>query len=142
MGGSILGAKAIYDFLKHKTKKNFIFIDNLDEDYLKSIKKNNNLSKILFIIISKSGNTIETISNTYFFKSFLKSKNKNILTENKNSFLRNLAKEKKFNFLEHKNFIGGRYSVLSEVGMLPAYLMGFKVENFKKNLSKFIYNKK
>ena len=142
MGGSILGAKAIYDFLKHKTKKNFIFIDNLDENYLKNIKKNNNLSKSLFIIISKSGNTIETISNTYFFKSFLKSKNTIILTENKNSFLRNLAKEKKFNFLEHKKFIGGRYSVLSEVGMLPAYLMGFKVENFKKNLSKFIYNKK
>ena len=142
MGGSILGAKAIYDFLKHKTKKNFIFIDNLDENYLKSIKKNNNLSKSLFIIISKSGNTIETILNTYFFKSFLKSKNTIILTENKNSFLRNLAKEKKFNFLEHKKFIGGRYSVLSEVGMLPAYLMGFKVENFKKNLSKFIYNKK
>ena len=142
MGGSILGAKAIYDFLKHKTKKNFIFIDNLDENYLKTIKKNNNLSKSLFIIISKSGNTIETISNTYFFKSFLKSKNTIILTENKNSFLRNLAKEKKFNFLEHKKFIGGRYSVLSEVGMLPAYLMGFKVENFKKNLGKFIYNKK
>ena len=142
MGGSILGAKAIYDFLKHKIKKNFIFIDNLDENYLKSIKKNNNLSKSLFIIISKSGNTIETISNTYFFKSFLKSKNTIILTENKNSFLRNLAKEKKFNFLEHKKFIGGRYSVLSEVGMLPAYLMGFKVENFKKNLGKFIYNKK
>ena len=142
MGGSILGAKAIYDFLKHKIKKNFIFIDNLDENYLKSIKKNNCLSKSLFIIISKSGNTIETISNTYFFKSFLKSKNTIILTENKNSFLRNLAKEKKFNFLEHKKFIGGRYSVLSEVGMLPAYLMGFKVENFKKNLSKFIYNKK
>ena len=142
MGGSILGAKAIYDFLKHKTKKNFIFIDNLDENYLKTIKKNNNLSKSLFIIISKSGNTTETISNTYFFKSFLKSKNTIILTENKNSFLRNLAKEKKFNFLEHKKFIGGRYSVLSEVGMLPAYLMGFKVENFKKNLAKFIYNKK
>jgi len=142
MGGSILGAKAIYDFLKHKTKKNFIFIDNLDENYLKSIKKNNNLSKSLFIIISKSGNTTETISNTYFFKSFLKSKNTIILTENKNSFLRNLAKEKKFNFLEHKKFIGGRYSVLSEVGMLPAYLMGFKVEKFKKKLGKFIYNKK
>ena len=39
MGGSILGAKAIYDFLKHKTKKNFIFIDNLDENYLKTSKK-------------------------------------------------------------------------------------------------------
>ena len=39
MGGSILGAKAIYYFMKNKTKKNFIFIDNLNENYLKSIKK-------------------------------------------------------------------------------------------------------
>ena len=57
MGGSILGAKAIYSFLKHKIKKRLIFLDNLDENYLKQIKKNENLSKSLFLIISKSGNT-------------------------------------------------------------------------------------
>ena len=142
MGGSILGTNAIHDFLKYKIKKKVTFFDNLEIEKINKFKKENNKKNYLFIIISKSGNTIETISNTYFFKSFLKSKNTIILTENKNSFLRNLAKEKKFNFLEHKKFIGGRYSVLSEVGMLPAYLMGFKVENFKKNLGKFIYNKK
>ena len=57
MGGSSLGSQAIYNFLKYKIKKNFIFIDNL-QTYYKPVKK-------LFtnLIISKSGNTIETISN-------------------------------------------------------------------------------
>ena len=72
MGGSILGTKAIYSFLKHKIKKKLIFIDNLDENYLNHIKRNNNLSKSLFLIISKSGNTNETILNMYFLKNFLK----------------------------------------------------------------------
>ena len=44
MGGSILGTKAIYSFLRHKIKKKLIFLDNLDETYLKQIKKNQNLS--------------------------------------------------------------------------------------------------
>ena len=58
MGGSTLGAQAIYDFLKKKIKKNFIFVDNLNTSKNKKLKKNlNNL------IISKSGNTIETIVN-------------------------------------------------------------------------------
>ena len=68
MGGAILGTKAIYSFLKHKIKKELIFLDNLDENYLKQIKKNKNLSKSLFLIISKSGNTDETILNMYFLK--------------------------------------------------------------------------
>ena len=56
-------------FLKHKIKKKLIFLDNLDENYLKQIKKNKNLSKSLFLIISKSGNTDETILNMYFLKN-------------------------------------------------------------------------
>ena len=57
MGGSILGAQAIYDFLKHKIKKKFTFVDNL----ISSQKKDN--KKFTNIIISKSGNTTETIVN-------------------------------------------------------------------------------
>ena len=57
MGGSILGAEAIYQFLKHKIKKKFIFINNLNPK-IKNKKKN---QKHVNIIISKSGNTLETI---------------------------------------------------------------------------------
>ena len=63
MGGSILGTEAIYSFLKHKIKKKVYFFSDLDEDKILKIKNKEKLSEILFVIISKSGNTIETLSN-------------------------------------------------------------------------------
>ncbi|WP_415308152.1 SIS domain-containing protein [Candidatus Pelagibacter sp. Uisw_099_02] len=134
MGGSILGAEAIYDFLKHKVKKNFYFINNLKSKNNLNNKKNKSLS----IIISKSGNTLETISNTNIY---LKNKEKSIfITENKTSYLSNIAKKLKSEIIHHNNFIGGRYSVLSEVGMLPSELMGLKTSQFKQ-MNNLIKNK-
>jgi len=134
MGGSILGAKAIYDFLKEKIKKKFYFIDNIDEKTPFNKKEN-----FLDLIISKSGNTLETIVN---INIFVKSKNKKIfLTENRNNYLSILAKELKSEIIHHNNFIGGRFSVLSETGMFPAELMGFKASNFRK-LNDIIKDKK
>ncbi len=125
MGGSILGAEAIYEFLKDKIRKNFLFINNLRTNP----NNFNNKNKVLNLIISKSGNTLETISNANII---IKKKDKNIfITENKNSYLTNLAKKLESEIVEHKNFIGGRYSVLSEVGMLPAELMGLNEKKFK-----------
>ncbi len=63
MGGSILGSMAIYNLLKKKIKKKFYFFDNLDEKKIINFKKNQNLNKILFLIISKSGDTVETLTN-------------------------------------------------------------------------------
>jgi len=134
MGGSILGAKAIYDFLKDKIKKKFFFIDNINEKI-----SFNNKKKFLDLIISKSGNTLETIINVNFF---VKSNDKKIfITENKNSYLSLLAKQLKSEIIEHNNFIGGRFSVLSETGMFPAELMGFKSNNFRR-LNDIIKDKK
>ena len=125
MGGSTLGAEAIYQFLQNKTKKKFIFINNLKP----ILSKNEKNKKACNLIISKSGNTLETISNS----SLLINKNKNVfITENKSSNLFNLANKLKSEVIEHKNYVGGRYSVLSEVGMLPAELMGFKEKKFKR----------
>ena len=123
MGGSILGAQAIYDFLRYKVKKNFTFIDNL----ISSQKKDN--KKFTNIIISKSGSTTETIVNANIL---IKKKDKNIfLTEDKPSYLNLLASKLKADIIHHNDFIGGRYSVLSEVGMLPAELMGLNPKKFK-----------
>ena len=134
MGGSTLGAQTIYDFLGKKIKKKFLFIDNL-----KAITKiNNDNKKITNLVISKSGNTIETIINTNLL---LKKKQKNIfVTENKKSYLYLLAQKLKAEIVDHNNFIGGRYSVLSEVGMLPAELMGLNSGKFK-NLNMLVKNK-
>ena len=135
MGGSILGTESIYEFLRHKIKKKFSFINNLT--IKKKIKSSN--KKILNIIVSKSGNTLETISNVNFF---LKKNEKNIfITENKESYLSRIAKKLKSEIIHHNNFIGGRYSVLSEVGMLPSELMGLNVGQFKQ-MNNLIKNKK
>ena len=124
MGGSTLGTQAIYDFLKEKIKKKFAFIDNLYPS-----RKKKNKEKFLNLIISKSGNTTETIVNANIY---IKKNQKNIfITENKKSYLSLLSKKLKAEIVSHNNFIGGRYSVLSEVGMLPAELMGLKSEQFK-----------
>ena len=135
MGGSILGSQAIYDFLKFKIKKNFFFINNLDLNLLNiDIKKS-----CLNLIISKSGNTLETIANSNIF---IKKNDKNIfITERTDNYLLNLGKKLKAEIIEHKNYIGGRYSVLSEVGMLPAQLMGLREKNFKQ-LNNIVKNKK
>ena len=123
MGGSILGTQSIYEFLKNRIKKNFLFIDNL-QNYKKNEKK-----RFTNLIVSKSGNTIETIVNSNIL---IKKKETNIfITENKKNYLNLLAEKLKAEIIHHNNFIGGRYSVLSEVGMLPAELMGLKSQSFK-----------
>ena len=142
MGGSILAAKSIHSFLKHKIKKKFIFLDNLDQAFLIKVKKENNLKKSLFLIISKSGNTTETLINASFFSSFLNKKNTIVISENKKNILKNFAKNKNINFIKHHEKIGGRYSIFSEVGMLPAYFMGLNPDKFKKNIPDLINKKK
>ncbi len=132
IGGSILGPKAIYQFLSHKIKKNFFFIDDLQTTLDPHKKK-----KIVNLIISKSGNTLETISNSNIL---INSKNNIFIVENKNNYLNILANQLKADIVEHKNYIGGRYSVLSEVGMLPAELMGLNEKKFKR-LNYLINNK-
>ena len=125
MGGSSLGTEAIYEFLKKKIKKKLTFVNNLNSnaDYFKD--KNINLN----LIISKSGNTLETIANA---NTLVKSKDSNIIiTEAKDSYLTQLASKLKADIFEHKNYVGGRYSVLSEVGMLPAELMNLNESKFK-----------
>ena len=133
MGGSVLGSQAIYYFLKEKIKKKFFFIDNFTP-----LIKNNHKSKVNNLIISKSGNTLETISNVNIY---VKNNDKNIIiTQNKPSYLRELATKLKSEIVHHNNFIGGRYSVLSEVGMLPAELMGLNPKKFRQ-LDNLIKNK-
>ena len=132
MGGSILGARSIYNFLKKKIKKKLIFKDNFDLE-----KKNN--KKKLNLIISKSGSTLETIVNSNILIN--KSDSNIFITENKKSYLYNLAQKLKAKIIFHNNNIGGRYSVLSEVGMLPAELMGLKVNKFRR-FNHLIKNKK
>ena len=134
MGGSSLGIEAIYNFLSFKIKKKFNFYNNINLNKFSDKKK----IRTLNIIISKSGNTLETISN---FNALKNKKNNLFISEKSSNYLRKLANKLKCEILEHRNYIGGRYSVLSEVGMLPSILMGLKEEKFK-NFDNLIKNEK
>ena len=96
MGGSILGTKSIYSFLKQKIKKEVFFFDNLDLNLYSEYKKIKSLKNSCFIVISKSGNTLETLTNlnTIFSKSLLKNKvissKSKIIRDKKELTLKNL----------------------------------------------------
>ena len=141
MGGSILGTKSIYTFLKKKIKKNVFFFDNLDGNLNLKYKEIKSLSNACFIVVSKSGNTLETITNlgTVFSKNLIKNK-LIVITEFTDNALIAMANKYNAEIIEHKKYIGGRYSVLSETGMLPAAMMGLNLDKFR-NLSKLIKNK-
>ena len=133
MGGSTLGTQTIYEFLKDTVKKDFVFIDNLKQKKL-NIKNDKNVN----LVVSKSGNTIETVVNSNIY---IRRKDVNIfITENKDNYLLKLANKLKAEIVHHNNYIGGRYSVLSEVGMLPAELMGLDANKFRQ-LNSLIKNK-
>ena len=132
MGGSILGSKALYNFLS-LSKKNFSFIDNFPKNSFKRFSK-----KDLNLLISKSGNTLETIANS---NALIKDWKQIIfISENKRNYLTSLADKLKSEIIHHNNYIGGRFSVLSEVGMLPADLMGYNPKKFRR-LNQLIKNK-
>ena len=141
MGGSILGAEAIYYFLKKKIKKKFIFLNNLEEDKIVNLKRKK-FTKILFIVISKSGNTIETLSNC-FALNILKKNKKNIIiiTQKKNNSLYALANKLNLFYIEHKSHIGGRFSVHSEVGVIPALLMGINIKKLRAEVDSYLSDK-
>ena len=133
MGGSTLGTQSIYGFLKDVVKKDFVFIDNLRQKKL-NIKNNKSVN----LVVSKSGNTIETVVNSNIY---IRRKDANIfITENNDNYLLKLANKLKAEIVHHNNYIGGRYSVLSEVGMLPAELMGLDANKFRQ-LNSLIKNK-
>tara|TARA_B100000575_G_C23124112_1_gene650990 strand:- start:651 stop:1883 length:1233 start_codon:yes stop_codon:yes gene_type:complete len=142
IGGSILGYEAIYNFLQKKSKKKIYFFNNLDLKKITSFKKKEKLEKILFIVISKSGNTIETLSN-FFSLNILKRNSKNIIiiSEKKNNSLYKISTQFNLFYIEHKPNIGGRFSVLSEVGIVPAYLMGIDIKKIRLNTLEYLKKK-
>ena len=85
MGGSILGAEAIYNFFKKKVKKKFYFFNNIDENKIKEFKQKEIISKTLFIVISKSGYTVETIANSFALNIFKKNSKNIILVSERNN---------------------------------------------------------
>ena len=140
MGGSILGIKSIHSFLQVKIKKRVYFFDNLDVQKFEKLK-NKDMKKTLFIFISKSGNTLETLVNINVLNSYkINNKNIIIISEKNSGVLKKFSDKKRIFFLEHPKEIGGRFSIFSVVGLLPIFLFDLKIQKFLPNLREFLTN--
>jgi glucose-6-phosphate isomerase len=147
IGGSALGAKALqmalnhpeYNLLSRTMRKGFprIFVaDNIDPDGFKALLDLLDIRKTLFNVISKSGGTAETMSQFLIIRDLLKKKlgprkekeRLVITTDPEKGVLRTIVQEEQFESFEIPPLLGGRFSVFSAVGLLPAAMAGIDVE--------------
>ena len=134
-GGSSLGGKMLVSALGNSNKKLF-FAENVDPDTIQKLVSQIDLNHTGFIIISKSGETIETLCIYFYFLNIIKLRNIKIykttlvITERKPSTLKKIQEEENYHFLEHDKNIGGRYSVFSAVGLIPAQIAGINIKKF------------
>ncbi|BCD60338.1 MULTISPECIES: glucose-6-phosphate isomerase [unclassified Nitratiruptor] len=136
IGGSSLGTKAVDHFLRYKKEhKPIFFLENPDpvaiRHQFEQIKKN----KTLFIVISKSGGTIETLSIfkaaiAYFNIDLQKDTEQILVITDIDSPLHAFANEYGIESFAIPKNVGGRFSVMSAVGIVPLTIAGYDTQSF------------
>jgi glucose-6-phosphate isomerase len=139
IGGSSLGPLAIkeaFGNLIKGTKPQLFVLDNIDPDYISETLDAINLSKTLFLVITKSGGTPETLSQYFFFQKkiqeagLLEQEHFVFITDPEKGFLRKEAQKKHITAFPIPHNVGGRFSVLTSVGLVTAALLGLDVRSF------------
>lgn len=142
IGGSTLGTFAIYQFLKRTKEfdKKLQFFETTDPTDIKQRVKKLDLEDTLFLIISKSGTTIETISIFKYLASLvtIDAKNCAIISE-EDSKLTSFAKKQNMTTFDIPKNVGGRFSVFSTVGLVPLAILGVNIDNLLKG-AKEVHN--
>ena len=131
IGGSTLGTYAIYKFLKHsrQLEKKLYFLETTDPIDIKSKIDAIDLNDTLFIVISKSGTTVETIAIFKYINSLVNCTKENtlVITEH-DSKLKTYADKNAIQTFEIPKNVGGRFSVFSAVGLLPLSIVGIDID--------------
>ena len=132
IGGSSLGARAIYEFLlpSNNYNRNLLFLETIDPLKINHCLKSVDLNNAQFVIISKSGNTIETISLFKYLNTLIEinSSNCTIISEAR-STLTQFANDNNITVFDLAENIGGRFSVFSVVGLVPLAMVGVDIDN-------------
>ena len=131
IGGSTLGTYAIYNFLKkaHSYDKTLHFFESTDPMDIKARIKKLELADTLFVVISKSGTTIETISVFKYFASLVKMEPSNcVIVSEDDSKLSDYARKNNLQTFDIPKNVGGRFSVFSAVGLLPLCIVGVDID--------------
>ena len=140
IGGSALGPIAVQSSLQNKYYNDFespkvYFPDNVDPDWLAELMERVNIEKTLFHVVSKSGGTAETAATLLYMMQIIKDKvgdnfYKNLLftTDPHKGLLNQIALENAIKCFRIPINVGGRFSVLSPVGLIPAAMAGIDIE--------------
>lgn len=131
IGGSTLGTFAIYQFLlrKHTFDKKLHFFESTDPTDIKLRLHKLDLADTMFLVISKSGNTIETISIFKYFASLIKMDSNNcVIISEIDTKLTQFANLHNMRTFEIPKDVGGRFSVFSAVGLVPLAIIGVNID--------------
>jgi len=132
IGGSSLGARAIYEFLlpSNNYDKTLLFLETVDPLKINLCLKKIDLNSTHFVIISKSGNTVETISLFKYISSLITiNRNNCTMVTGDRSALRKFANRKQIKIFDLPDNVGGRFSVFSAVGLVPLAMIGVDIDN-------------
>jgi len=135
IGGSSLGAEAIYSFLNSKNHydKKLLFLDTTDPIVIENRLASIDINSTLFMIISKSGTTVESISILKYLDEKRKFDRDNLIViTDKGSPLEKFGESRNLNIFHIPNNVGGRYSVLSVVGLVPLAVIGINIKELLK----------
>jgi glucose-6-phosphate isomerase len=136
IGGSSLGTYAICDFLGHSSQKDIIFLESTDPLSLKAKLDSFDVKDAVYVVISKSGTTIETIAILKYLHHITHlDRDNTIIVSEVGSSLYQYTKKFGLDFYEIAKNIGGRFSVLSSVGLVPLYLLGYDISLILKGAS-------
>lgn len=148
IGGSALGASCLEGaltplFKRAEQSPKLIVLDNIDPDLLNDFQSTVEMKDCLFLVITKSGGTPETLAQFFYFKKLVEDKNLKwekhfvLVTDSNLGLLREIANQnsevKTFSIPEK---VGGRFSILSSVGLLPAALIGVDIRSLVKGAQK------
>jgi len=130
IGGSSLGAKAIYEFLKpvEKLSRDLYFFESTDPINIKNLLSQIDLDTTHFLVISKSGTTVETFAIYKYILSLQSNSSCYTFITDPGSDLEKYAKSIEANVLHLPDNVGGRFSVLSVVGLVPLALCGIDIK--------------
>jgi len=129
MGGSSLAPEVMRQSFERGARGLDLYVlDSTDPGAIKEVEDQVDLERTLFLISSKSGGTIETLSQYRYFRSKVDNGRNFVAITDPGSSLEELGRTAEFRrvFLNDPN-IGGRYSALSYFGLVPAALMGIDV---------------
>ncbi|MCC7344278.1 MAG: glucose-6-phosphate isomerase [Deltaproteobacteria bacterium] len=154
IGGSGLGAKAVEEAIFGPIfaggvplpVKRLYVLDTLDPDYLSRLFDGLDLERSIFNVVSKSGNTVETMAQFMYLYDLLKKRlgperfRRHLImtTDPQKGALRQIAREENFECFDILPGVGGRFSVLSPVGLLPAAFLGVSIRELAEGAIRMI----